>query len=210
MLDLRGALVMKYRICLIIMPFALAACATETTHNPLADFVELQSSRILDAPPPLPGNYAPENRYMVERGEYMVELLGCGVCHTDGALDGAPRTDMSLAGSRIGIAYINPFGNDLPGVVYPPNITPDRETGIGEWSDDQIAAAMCAGLGKHVRRRNAVMPWQGYGKMSEEDVDAIVSYLRSIKPVSHKVPDEVKPGTQAKEPFIYFGTYRSR
>jgi len=201
---------MKYRISLIFMLFALVACATETTYDPLADFDELQSSKILDAPEPVPGNYAPENRYMVERGEYMVELLGCGACHTDGALEGAPRIEKALAGSRIGIAYINPFGNEMPGVVYPPNITPDRETGIGEWSDDQIAAAVRTGLGKHVSRKIAVMPWQGYGKMSEEDVDAIVAYLRSIKPVSYKVPAEVKPGTRAKEPFVYFGTYRSR
>jgi hypothetical protein len=54
------------------------------------------------------------------------------------------------------------------------------------------------------------MPWQGYAKMNGDDVDAIVAYLRSIKPVEHKVPDEVLPGTRASEPFVYFGTYRSR
>lgn len=201
---------MKYCMFLIFSPLVLAACAAETSYNPLVRYDELNSTKILDAPSPVAGNFAPENRYLVEHGEYLVELLGCGACHTDGALEGAPNMNKALAGSRIGIAYMNPFGNDLPGVVYPPNITPDMETGIGEWSDNQIAAAVRAGLGQHVSRRIAVMPWQGYAKMSDEDVDAIVAYLRSIKPVSHKVPIEVIPGTVAKESFVYFGTYRSR
>lgn len=201
---------MTYRMCLILFPVLLSSCASEPPASPLAGLEELKSTRILDAPSPLPGNFAPENRYMVERGEYLVELLGCGGCHTDGALEGAPRLDKALAGSGIGIAYMNPFGNDLPGIVYPPNITPDPETGIGDWSDDQIAAAVSAGLGRHPSRRIAVMPWQGYAKLSEEDATAIVAYLRSIKPVSNKVPDEVIPGQRAAAPFVYFGIYRSR
>ena len=118
--------------------------------------------------------------------------------------------DRALAGSGIGIAYMNPFGNDRPGVVYPPNITPDSETGIGDWSDTQIAAAVRAGVGQHTGRRIAVMPWQGYAKLREEDSTAIVAYLRSIKPIRNKVPDDVAPGQRATAPFVYFGTYRSR
>ena len=202
---------MTVRMCLILSSALLAACASEPPPpDPTEGFEELNSMQVLDAPTPVPGNFAPENRYMVERGEYLVELLGCGSCHTDGALEGAPRTDKALAGSGIGIAYMNPFGNDRPGVVYPPNITPDAETGIGDWSDQQIAEAVQAGLGRHTSRRIAVMPWQGYAKLSEEDATAIVAYLRSIKPISNKVPDEVVPGQRAPEPFIYFGTYRSR
>ena len=201
---------MTYRMCLILLPILLSSCATEPPVAPIAELDELNSTRILDAPSPLPGNFAPENRYMVERGEYLVELLGCGGCHTDGALEGAPRMNRALAGSSIGIAYMNPFGNDRPGVVYPPNITPDPETGIGDWSDNQIAAAVSAGLGQHMSRRIAVMPWQGYAKLNEEDTVAIVAYLRSIRPVSNKVPDEVVPGQRASAPFVYFGIYRSR
>ena len=201
---------MMYRMCLILLPILLVSCASEPPASPLAGLEELNSIRILDAPSPVPGNFAPENRYMVERGEYLVELLGCGGCHTDGALEGAPRMNKALAGSGIGIAYMNPFGNDRPGVVYPPNITPDSNTGIGDWSDSQIAEAVRAGLGRHVGRRIAVMPWQGYAKLNEEDGDAIVAYLRSIEPVSNKVPDEVTPGQRASAPFVYFGIYRSR
>lgn len=201
---------MNFRMSALLIPLAIAACASDTSFDPYTDYEELDSATILDAPSPTPGNFAPENRYIVERGEYLVELLGCGGCHTDGALDGAPKMDRSLAGSRTGIAWMNPFQNDRPGVVYPPNITPDSDTGIGEWSDQQIAYAVRAGVGQHLNRRIAVMPWQGYAKMTDEDVDAIVAYLRSIEPVRHEVPREVRPGVRATEPFIYFGTYRSR
>jgi mono/diheme cytochrome c family protein len=195
---------------LILLAFFFSACASEPAFTPHASYEELHSATVLDAPNPAPGNFAPENRFRVERGKYLVELLGCGGCHTDGALEGAPKINKALAGSRTGIAYMNPFRDDRPGIVYPPNITPDIKTGIGGWSDEQISIALRAGQGRHLSRRIAVMPWQGYAKMNGDDVDAIVAYLRSIKPVEHKVPDEVLPGTRASEPFVYFGTYRSR
>ena len=201
---------MKYRRFLLLLPWLLAGCAAESQYNPLADYYELDASTILDAPSPVPGNFAPENRGQVERGEYLVELLGCGACHTEGALEGAPQLKMALAGSSTGIAWSNPFGDQFPGIVYPPNITPDKDTGIGDWSDTQIGSAVRAGFGRHTSRRITVMPWQGYAKLSSEDVEAIVAYLRSVPPVRHEVPDEVVPGSKAKKPFVYFGVYRSR
>ena len=63
---------MTYRMCLILSPILLSSCASEPPATPFAEIEELNSTRILDAPSPLPGNYAPENRYMVERGEYLV------------------------------------------------------------------------------------------------------------------------------------------
>jgi len=200
-----------YRIALFA-PLILVACATESEpqDDPTQDYEELEATTILDAPRPVAGNFAPEHLYQVERGEYLVELLGCGSCHTSGALEGAPQMSLALAGSKIGIAYANPLGNETPGVVFPPNITPDNETGIGLWSDQQIEQAIRTGIGRHAGRRIAVMPWQGYAKMTEEDATAIVSYLRSIKPVHHRVPDAVEPGDKAKDPFVYFGVYRSK
>jgi mono/diheme cytochrome c family protein len=194
------------------LPFAalLAACAAESPYDPMLDYEELRSVQVVDAPSPVAGQFAPENRYLVKHGEYLVELLACGACHTDGALEGSPRVGKALAGSSIGIAYMNPFNNDRPGVVYPSNITPDRETGIGDWSDAQIAAAIQAGTGRHANRRIAVMPWPGYAKMSDEDVKAVVAYLRSIEAVRNPVPKEVKPGERASSRFVYFGIYRGR
>lgn len=195
---------------LVVAAAMLGACATEGSSDVLDDYEEVDATTILDAPGAKPGSYAPQNRATVERGEYLVELLGCGSCHTNGALAGDPDLDHSLAGSRTGIAYTNPLGEKYPGIIYPSNITPDDETGIGTWTDMQIANAIRAGIGRHGSRRLASMPWRGYTKISDDDVNAIVSYLRSIEPVRHRVPDEVEPGHRASHPFVYFGVYRSK
>lgn len=195
---------------LMIAVVLMAACASETPTDLLQDYEEVDAKTILDAPSAIPGTYAPERRGLVARGEYLVELLGCGACHTDGALAGDPDFERSLAGSQTGIAYTDPLGEKNPGVIYPPNITPDDDTGIGTWTDLQIANAIRAGIGRHAGRRIAWMPWQGYARISDDDVDAIVSYLRSIKAVRHKVPDAVEPGNRATHPYVYFGVYRSK
>ena len=202
---------MRYRYGWTLLGWSvLVACASEQAVQPVGDYVETPATPVLEAPPAVPGRYAPADRHKVARGEYLVALLACGACHTDGALIGEPKPDRALAGSRVGIAYINPLGNDRPGVVFPPNITPDVETGIGAWSDMQIADAIRAGAGRHVDRRIVMMPWAGYARLSEDDVSAVVLYLRSIESVKHRVPDAVVPGTETEELFVYFGVYRSR
>lgn len=188
----------------------VAGCASDAPYDPLEDYEELDSATAVDAPGPEPGRYSPIDRDMIDRGEYLVELLACGSCHTNGAFDGTPDLSRPLAGSDTGIAWTSPLRSAHPGVVYPPNITPDEETGIGKWSDTQIANAVRAGVGRHGGRRIVTMPWQGYAKMTDEDVDAIVMYLRSIKPIKHKVPDAVEMGEKAQKPFVYFGVYRSK
>lgn len=194
----------------LMLLFVLSSCATESGVDPLAGVEEVNAATILDAPSPRPGQSSPENRFLADRGEYLVELLGCGACHTDGALVGEPDMDKSLAGSRIGIAASNPLGNENPGVVFPANITPDTKTGIGHWSDQQIANAIRAGVGRHIGQRIPVMPWQAYAKISDEDLAAITAYLRSIEAINHRVPNAVVPGQRATETFVYFGVYRSR
>ena len=193
----------------IVVCAVVAGCAAERPADPAEVYQEVDAVTIIDAPNPEPGTYAPENRGRVERGEYLVELLGCGSCHTNGALAGEPDISHPLAGSRTGIAYTSPLDNKRPGVVFPPNITPEKTTGIGEWSDRQIADAIRSGIGRHGNRRIATMPWQGYANMSDDDVGAIVSYLRSIRPIKHEVPEAVEPGHVTSRPFVYFGVYRS-
>jgi hypothetical protein len=188
------------------LAFLSAACATAV--NPLDDYEEVSSTTIFDAPHATV--VAPEDREAIARGKYLVELLGCGSCHTDGALIGKANMERWLAGSRVGIAYSNPLQNSRPGVVFPPNITPDDETGIGTWSDRQIAAAIRAGAGRHGKGRILVMPWQAYSKISDDDVMAMVGYLRRTEPVSFKVPENVPPGRRTSEQYVHFGVYRSR
>jgi hypothetical protein len=201
---------MNFRWILPAIPLLLFACASNVPYNPLDDYQELNATTILDAPHVYTAAVALENREAVLRGRYLVELLGCGTCHTDGALIGNPNLERSLAGSGVGIAFTNPLENRNPGIVYPPNITPDHRTGIGRWGDQQIIDAIRAGEGRHGERRIMVMPWQGYAKISQSDIYAIVGYLRNIEPVNHQVPDDVAPGRKATSPFVHFGVYRSR
>lgn len=201
---------MRYRVSLIpLVVTLLTACVSEQPAHPTIDYEEVRASPILEAPTPRPGSYAPADRQLVAHGEYLVELLACGACHTHGALVGEPDTERGLAGSRIGIAYINPLGDDRPGIVFAPNITPDMKTGIGGWTDTQIANAIRAGKGRHVDSSIVVMPWPGYARLSQGDVAAMVAYLRSIEPVNHLVPGRVPPGKTTDEQFVYFGVYRS-
>lgn len=201
---------MKGSVFVVLSAILICGCVTKTSNDLLNDYEEVDATTVLDAPNSKSGTFSPSNRALVAQGEYLVELLGCGLCHTDGALAGDPNFDRSLAGSKTGIAFTNPLGEKNPGVIYPPNITPDKETGIGDWTDTQIADAIRAGIGRHSSRRLATMPWRGYTKISDDDVTAIVSYLRTIDAVTHKVPDEVEPGQRASHPFVYFGVYRSK
>lgn len=201
---------MKRTVYLIAVAALSGACATDVSDSVVDYYEEVDATSILDAPAAQPGTYSPQNRALVERGEYLVELLGCGSCHTDGALLGDPDIEKSLAGSSIGIAYTNPLGEKQPGIIYPSNITPDEATGIGTWTDQQIGNAIRAGISRHGSRRLATMPWRGYAKISDDDVRAITGYLRRIEAVDHRVPGEVEPGERASHPFVYFGVYRSK
>ncbi|HEX6259917.1 MAG TPA: hypothetical protein VFZ51_04620 [Woeseiaceae bacterium] len=197
---------MKNTLALAGLCLSIAACATAV--NPLDDYEEVTATTIFDAPHATV--VAPEDREALARGRYLVELLGCGACHTDGALLGEANMERWLAGSRVGIAYTNPMEYERPGIVFPPNITPDEDTGIGTWSDREIAAAVRTGSGRHGKGRIVVMPWQGYSKISDNDMMAMVGYLRSIEPVNFRVPENVPPGRRTSEQYVHFGVYRSR
>lgn len=199
---------MSARILSFAVPFVLAACAAGTAYNPLDDYEAIEAITILDAPSVV--SVDPSNQSAVDRGEYLVELLGCGTCHTEGALVGEPDMSLSLAGSSVGIAYTSPFENRNPGVVFAPNLTPDRDTGLGRWTDDEIRDAVRTGLGRHGPERILVMPWQGYAQITEDDAWAIVAYLRSLRPVEHQVPVNVRPGRRTDETYVHFGVYRSK
>lgn len=193
---------------LIILP-GLNACSTPV-QQPLRDFEELTPVTIMDAPLPDPVRGDGRDAARIARGKYLVELLGCGSCHTDGALVGMPDHTLRLAGSHIGIAYSDPLREKNPGVVYPSNLTPDPDTGLGKWSDTEIRQMITSGIDKHGRRKLAIMPWPAYARLDKEDAGAIIAYLRSLAPVAHKVPANVKPGKPAVQPFVYFGVYRKR
>jgi mono/diheme cytochrome c family protein len=119
---------------------------------------------------------------LVERGEYLAHIMDCGGCHHTGAFTPQPNLETPLAGSDIGF--------EMPGmgVFYPPNLTPDDETGLGKWSDAEIIAAITTGMRPDGRQLAPMMPWMSYAHINADDAAALVAYLRSLKPVKHKVP----------------------
>lgn len=146
----------------------------------------------------------------VARGAYLVRLLSCGSCHTDGALMGRPNQAMHLAGSSIGIAWTMPVpvdGVPAPAVVFPPNLTSDRDTGIGLWTDEQLITVLQSGVGRHGKQFVPVMPFPLFATLTPSDAHAVVSYLRSLAPVDHRVPEPVPAGTVSKYPFVHYGVY---
>lgn len=120
----------------------------------------------------------------LERGRYLVESVnGCFGCHTDQdwSKPGAPP----VAG-REGSGHIW-ADQDLPWLVAP-NITPDKETGAGAWSDDALARAIREGIGHDGRTLFPMMPYPHYREMSDEDLAAIIVYLRSVPAVRNQLP----------------------
>ncbi|NHN38361.1 c-type cytochrome [Pseudomaricurvus alcaniphilus] len=187
---------------------ALQSCATPP--DPLADFKAHTPTTIMEAPAPGNKVLAAYPVAQVEQGKYLVELLGCGSCHTDGALIGMPNSARRLAGSRVGIAYSNPLLVKNPGVLYAPNLTPDVNTGIGAWSDTELLNMIRHGVDRHGNRGLAVMPFPAYTRLKDADAGAIVAYLRSLDPVSHQVPANVAEGRKAREMYIHFGVYSNK
>jgi len=109
--------------------------------------------------------------------------MTCQNCHTPREAGGVPMFDKQLAG---GLTFDQP-----PFKVTVSNITPERDTGIGAWSDDDIKKPMRTGIRPDGVAVAAAMPTGFYEILTPSDLDAIVAYLRSVKPVSNKVADPV-------------------
>jgi mono/diheme cytochrome c family protein len=116
----------------------------------------------------------------VERGSYLVNtIMTCGNCHSP---KGPPE---AVAGKDFsgGLRF-----NEPPFDVTAPNITPDKATGIGAWSDADVKKALLDGVGPNGVPLAVIMPTGFYGILQPSDVDAIVAYLHTLKPVNNKVP----------------------
>jgi len=117
----------------------------------------------------------------VARGKYLVSVAGCNDCHTPGYFFGKPDTSRFLGGSEVGF--------EIPGagIFHGPNLTPDKETGLGSWSDAQIVTALTTGKRPDGRELAGVMPWRAFANFTQADLSAIVAYLRTLPPVHNKV-----------------------
>ena len=136
------------------------------------------------------------NEPQVARGKYLVTISGCNDCHTPGYFLGKPDQDRFLGGSDVGF--------EIPGmgVFVGRNITPDKETGIGTWTTEQIVTAIQAGLRPDGRELAPVMPWHAFAQLTPEDAQAIALFLQSVPPVSQAIPGPFKPGEKVST-FIF-------
>lgn len=128
----------------------------------------------------------PNQRDQVAYGAYILNAADCFSCHTKQE-KGAPLPGMDLAG---GFEFKMPGG----GVVRSANITPDRETGIANWTEEMFVNRFKSYVDSTYKpadvkpgEYNTVMPWTMYGNMKTEDLKAIYAYLRTVKPVKNQV-----------------------
>jgi mono/diheme cytochrome c family protein len=150
----------------------------------------------------------------ISRGKYLVTLSGCGDCHSPKAmtdhgpvedqtrlLSGHPAAEPMATAPSLGeggwiaacnhhlTAWAGPWG-----VSYASNLTPDSKTGIGSWTEEQFIKAMR--IGKHRGFGRPIlppMPWANLAAASDEDLSAILAYLKSLPAVSNKVPEPIAP-----------------
>ena len=174
----------RHRFVLLVAVLALAAG--------LGGGIPGASSAPLDGGPPATDKVA--------RGQWLVEVLGCNVCHTPRLPDGRPDMNFLMAGHRAkdpypawndslfskgygmlvstsGTAFAGPWG-----VTFARNLTPDKTTGIGGWTEDAFINVLREGMLK------PPMPALAYGLLSDDDLKAMFTYLATLKPVSNLVP----------------------
>ena len=156
----------------------------------------------------------------VERGKYLVTIAGCNDCHTPklmGPNGPSPDTTKLLAGHPEGEKMpapprLSPEGpwaitvaGDLTawsgpwGQSFAANLTPDKNTGLGIWTEDMFIKAIRTG--KHMGTSRDIlppMPWQAFAQMTDADLKAIFAYLQSLPPVTNHVPDPIPPSAPAK------------
>ncbi len=123
----------------------------------------------------------------VQRGKYLVQTIGCAGCHS------RYRED------DLGIIEGTQFSGGLTFNLYPfgkfvtRNLTSDKETGLGNWTDQEIKRAFTQGISRDGRKFLPFpMPWTAFASLREDDQNAIVAYLRTIPPIHHKIPDPEK------------------
>jgi mono/diheme cytochrome c family protein len=134
------------------------------------------------------------NKELIAKGQYIFAVAGGCACHT------VPK-ETPHAGAR---PFPIPFGT-----VYSTNITQDKETGLGAWSDQQILDAMIKGFRRDGSRILPVMPYEKYSGMAQEDLKALIAFLRTLKPVKKPTP-ELKswvPFMRSVGTFAYLGLF---
>jgi hypothetical protein len=148
------------------------------------------------------------------RGKYLVDIMGCHDCHTPWKLGpNGPEMDMSRALTGHPQDLKMPPAPALPagpwmatfaatmtawsgpwGTSFTMNLTPDKETGLGDWTEEQFIATMKTGRDRGKGRPLLPpMPYFNLGKLSDEDIRSVFAYLQSLPPVKNRVPQPIDP-----------------
>jgi hypothetical protein len=157
------------------------------------------------------------NQKLVKRGEYLVNAVGCNDCHTPMKMGPkGPEPDMTrmLSGHPQNMVmppspvtapgpWMGSFAATMTawagpwGVSFTRNLTPDKETGLGDWTEQNFIATMRTGrrMGKG-REILPPMPIQAFKNMTDSDLKSIFAYLKTIPVVKNKVPEPVAPAGQ--------------
>lgn len=145
----------------------------------------------------------------IERGRYLTTIGACAACHTPPRVDGntPPKGSMAEATERRfrtdpdwtlyldsgrslagGVPFWLRFSGSSNGVVYSRNLTPDPDTGLGKWTDDEIVRVLREGVRKDGTSLFLFPPHTFYKNLALDDARAIVAYLRAQKPIHHVLP----------------------
>jgi mono/diheme cytochrome c family protein len=118
---------------------------------------------------------------LIKRGAYLVNgILTCGNCHSPKG----PTGDIADKAFSGGLSW-----DEAPFKVTAPNITPDKETGIGEYTDAELKEVLRKGIKRNGVPVAMIMPSGFYEIMTDGDLDAVIAYLHTLKPIKNSVPD---------------------
>lgn len=142
----------------------------------------------------------------VEQGRYLTTVAMCVFCHTPFkepyiTFENASEEELRRGGfdiyQTLDTSRLFAGGHEIPlgpaGVVVTRNLTPDVDTGLGAWTDEEIKTAIRTGVSRDGHQLNPVMPYMFFNNMAESDLDAIVAYLRTLPPIENKIehqPDQ--------------------
>jgi len=155
------------------LPAAAAAAAADAPAAPVSSGAPHPAATPSNAMAPAAAAAPSAADAMVTRGKYLADAGNCVSCHT-------PPGGASFAG---GLGFTTPLGT-----IYSSNITPDNDSGIGRWTAADLRAAMHQGLGRGGYHLFPAFPYPSFTKVTDEDVDAIYAYLRTVPPVRHTPP----------------------
>jgi mono/diheme cytochrome c family protein len=187
--------ILKWALAIVVVLAAVGFVAFLYFIPPLTQTAPEEFIREAGAiPPAVAGISDPAQRAIAERGRYLVLTADCSGCHTTQGPKG-PEPAYYLAGGMT-------FATNTHGTVVSRNLTPDPETGTGSKSADDLKRVLRSGVFPNGRGAPPLaMPWPGTSNWSDEDLHAVVTYLRSLKPIRHAIPapkagraDAIVPG----------------